>query len=537
MLAACLLLTAATVGVDFGWQSTDKGELEYIIQFEPELIEQLKAGKAVSYQVPPEMEGRVRAFRVQIGTEDLPKAIPAGFTQQSKGEPADMRPQLLAVNTPILSTPPVPLSAARREIQASIDAAADQVAQYTPRSTRTLPQYSTQSGNTQAGSNQATATNTQAQSQPTQQPSSSSLNIPRASERYGDSTTPSRFNDGQSTNNGSSTSSSNPPTPNSTTSGQFSNNSGASNSSTSNQQAPDLGRFSSGGSYNPTGTNNNGSSSTGSTSDGSTNSAPGSNDWQGTNNGQTTSGGQTGSNDGSSNRGRWGNRGPQTDHQPLNSTNDPSLVSPVNQDQWTTQQPQQNNQQQGNGQQGNGQPPLAGGGYGNPNMNVPDSWQTGQNGNNPNYNQNPQQNYQAPPLYNSGNQGNYGQFPSQQQQQPPNQPPYQYPNQNGYQNQGQVPYVASLPPQQPPPAATPVSTGSSKPEEKPASPSDTPAPSEPEVITEVKVEAPEWWFMVAIGFMMSLFFNFWSWKVSQEIRQKYDDLLEDVRDMRSLPEA
>lgn len=100
-----------------------------------------------------------------------------------------------------------------------------------------------------------------------------------------------------------------------------------------------------------------------------------------------------------------------------------------------------------------------------------------------------------------------------------------------------MPLIASVPQQQPPPLATPVSTEATKPEEKPVSPSDTPAPSKPEVVTEVKVEAPEWWFMVAIGFMMSLFFNFWSWKVSQEIRQKYDDLLEDVRDMRSLPEA
>lgn len=97
--------------------------------------------------------------------------------------------------------------------------------------------------------------------------------------------------------------------------------------------------------------------------------------------------------------------------------------------------------------------------------------------------------------------------------------------------------IASVPQRQPPPPATQVSTGSARADEKPDSPSDTPAPSKPEVVTEVKVEAPEWWFMVAIGFMMSLFFNFWSWKVSQEIRQKYDDLLEDVRDMRSLPEA
>jgi len=511
VLAACLLLTAATVGVDFGWQSTDKGELEYIIQFEPELIDQLKAGRAVSTQLPPGMEGRVRAFRIQIGTGDLPKTIPAGFNQQSKSENADERPQLMAVNTPILSSPPVPLSAARREIQASIDAAADQVAQYTPRSTRTLPQYSTQTGSNQ------TATNTQAQSQPTQQPPPSSFSIPGADERYG-APTVSRFNDGQTTSTGSNTTTQNPSTSPSSTGGQFSNNTGTTNSGTSGQQAPSLGQFNpSGPSFNTTGSNNNGSTSTAPTTTG-----------QGTNSGQATTGGQVGSNEDSSTRGRWGNRGPQTDHQPLNNTNDPSLVSPVNQNQWTTQQPQQNNPQQGSGQ-----PPLAGGGYGNPNMNVPDSWQTGQGGNNPNYNQNPQQNYQAPPLYNTGNQGNYGQFPQQQQ---PNQPPYGYPNQNGYQNQGQVPLMASVPQQQSP-LATPVSTGTVKAEEKPGSPSDTPAASKPEVVTEVKVEAPEWWFMVAIGFMMSLFFNFWSWKVSQEIRQKYDDLLEDVRDMRSLPEA
>jgi hypothetical protein len=73
VLAACLLLTAATVGVDFGWQPNEKGELEYIIQFEPDLVGPMELGKAISSQLPKELEGKVRAFRVQIGTGELPK--------------------------------------------------------------------------------------------------------------------------------------------------------------------------------------------------------------------------------------------------------------------------------------------------------------------------------------------------------------------------------------------------------------------------------------------------------------------------------
>jgi len=72
MHGLALLLAAASVGVDYGWQPTADGTMEYIIQIEPELLAALQKGEAIISEIHPDATG-VRRFRIQIGSEPLPR--------------------------------------------------------------------------------------------------------------------------------------------------------------------------------------------------------------------------------------------------------------------------------------------------------------------------------------------------------------------------------------------------------------------------------------------------------------------------------
>lgn len=92
MHGIALLLAAASVGVDYGWQPDADGVMEYIIQVEPELISALQKGEAIISEIHPDARG-VRRFRIQIGTAPLPRisppaapvtALPEEFTPAEK---------------------------------------------------------------------------------------------------------------------------------------------------------------------------------------------------------------------------------------------------------------------------------------------------------------------------------------------------------------------------------------------------------------------------------------------------------------------
>ncbi len=73
MYGAALLLTLAAVGVDYGWQPGEDGQLEYIIQIEPELVKTLSEGKVdLLSEIPPELQG-VKRFRIRVGTGAVPR--------------------------------------------------------------------------------------------------------------------------------------------------------------------------------------------------------------------------------------------------------------------------------------------------------------------------------------------------------------------------------------------------------------------------------------------------------------------------------
>ncbi|MCO6457980.1 MAG: hypothetical protein J5I93_21970 [Pirellulaceae bacterium] len=75
MNAVALLLAVATVGVDYGWQRAEDGELEYIIQIEPELLETLRdEGVEIVSRIHPQARD-IKRLRIRVGNSQLPKEI------------------------------------------------------------------------------------------------------------------------------------------------------------------------------------------------------------------------------------------------------------------------------------------------------------------------------------------------------------------------------------------------------------------------------------------------------------------------------
>lgn len=72
MNGVALLVTAAVLGVDYGWQPTADGQLEYIIQVEPVTLIALRGGQELVSQIDPYVR-HVRRFRLRVGTELVPR--------------------------------------------------------------------------------------------------------------------------------------------------------------------------------------------------------------------------------------------------------------------------------------------------------------------------------------------------------------------------------------------------------------------------------------------------------------------------------
>ncbi len=107
MIGIAGLVIAAAIGVDYGWQQTDDGQLEYIIQISPDQLDSLREGEDIQSFLPPEAE-KVTCFRVQIGTGSLPhqtvltpsgpiEAIPATGYEDPSRAPQLRRPQQMNI--------------------------------------------------------------------------------------------------------------------------------------------------------------------------------------------------------------------------------------------------------------------------------------------------------------------------------------------------------------------------------------------------------------------------------------------------------
>jgi hypothetical protein len=80
MYALLICVAATAVGIDGGWRRMPEGGMEYIIQIEPEMLDALRAGKAVQSDIPP-AAGEVRSYRVIVGTATLPRETPPAPSQ------------------------------------------------------------------------------------------------------------------------------------------------------------------------------------------------------------------------------------------------------------------------------------------------------------------------------------------------------------------------------------------------------------------------------------------------------------------------
>jgi hypothetical protein len=108
-----ILITAAALGIEVGWEPLDEGGHEYTIQIEPQLLEILQRGEdEIFSDVPPELN--VRRYRLMVGTGKLARVFarpgdpqaPAVATRGAR-DPKQVEPQLPPqTGTPHLAEPP-----------------------------------------------------------------------------------------------------------------------------------------------------------------------------------------------------------------------------------------------------------------------------------------------------------------------------------------------------------------------------------------------------------------------------------------------
>jgi hypothetical protein len=82
-----LMLWAAALGVDVGWQPVPGGGYEYIIQIEPEMLESLREGQEIESDIPHFLRD-VRSYRIRVGTDILPQEGPPPEMEPLAEEPA-----------------------------------------------------------------------------------------------------------------------------------------------------------------------------------------------------------------------------------------------------------------------------------------------------------------------------------------------------------------------------------------------------------------------------------------------------------------
>jgi hypothetical protein len=76
MCANFACIAAVLLGIDAGWQPLPDGGMLYMIQIEPHLLETLASGEPIQSDVPSFVKN-VRAYRIMVGTAELPRELPA----------------------------------------------------------------------------------------------------------------------------------------------------------------------------------------------------------------------------------------------------------------------------------------------------------------------------------------------------------------------------------------------------------------------------------------------------------------------------
>jgi len=114
MISAVWFVVAASIGIDVGWQPVDEGGYEFLLQISPEQLETLKAGEALTSDLP-ELPGRVVRVHWMVGTDPLPQttlpaAAPPATTPTAETPPANSPLESTTTNRPIEPTVPSELS-------------------------------------------------------------------------------------------------------------------------------------------------------------------------------------------------------------------------------------------------------------------------------------------------------------------------------------------------------------------------------------------------------------------------------------------
>ena len=71
-----LLMLATVTVISYGWQPSDDGGLDYIIQVSPDQVDEFRRGE-ISSVIDPAVQGRVTRVIVRVGTDPLPKILPS----------------------------------------------------------------------------------------------------------------------------------------------------------------------------------------------------------------------------------------------------------------------------------------------------------------------------------------------------------------------------------------------------------------------------------------------------------------------------
>ncbi len=76
MGSSVLLVAMLTVTVDYGYEEMPDDGIRYVIQIEPELLDLLRSGQTLGSAIPPEVRGRIHAFKIESNRANLSKEIP-----------------------------------------------------------------------------------------------------------------------------------------------------------------------------------------------------------------------------------------------------------------------------------------------------------------------------------------------------------------------------------------------------------------------------------------------------------------------------
>jgi hypothetical protein len=76
MTGISVCMAALLLGVDAGWRPLPDGGMEYTIQVSPGTWDSMRAGVAIESDVPPEVRGTVRTYRVVVGSDRLVRKLP-----------------------------------------------------------------------------------------------------------------------------------------------------------------------------------------------------------------------------------------------------------------------------------------------------------------------------------------------------------------------------------------------------------------------------------------------------------------------------